>query len=110
MSMNSRVVNLTSQLRPTRDDEKGEELAVAGTVVAKVTALTSKVSHCYVSVKTKPVLVTFDGTDPATAGAGIYFPVTSAPMVWSRRTVECARFIEAVNGEAGVVRFEPFSE
>jgi len=108
--MNARVVNLECQLGPTRNGELGEELAVGGTVVAKVTALTRKVSHCFVSVKTKPVLVTFDGTDPATAGAGIYFPVTSAPMVWSRRTVECAKFIEAVNAEAGVVRFEPFSE
>lgn len=108
--MNARVANLGSQLGPTRNGQMGEELAVAGTVVAKVTALGRRVSHCLVSVKTKPVLVTFDGTDPAIAGAGTYFPVTSAPMYWSRRTVECARFIEAVNGEAGVVRFEPFSE
>ncbi|MFA7333528.1 MAG: hypothetical protein WC130_04450 [Kiritimatiellia bacterium] len=108
--MNARVVNLESQLGPTRKGQLGEELAVAGIVVAKATALGSRVSHCYVSVKTKAVLATFDGTDPASAGAGIYLPVTSAPMVWSRRTVECARFIEAVNGQAGVVRFEPLSE
>ena len=107
--MNARIVNLESQLRPTRDGVLAEELAVAGTVVTAA-ALDDKVSHCFLSVKTKAVLATLDGTDPASAGAGIYLPVTSAPMVWSRRMVECARFIEAVNGQAGVVRVEPLSE
>ena len=107
--MNAKVVNLECQLQPTRDGVKAEELAVAGTVVSPA-ALNSKVSHCYVSVKTKAVIATLDGTDPASSGAGIYLPVTSAPMVWSRRTVECAKFIEADNGQAGVVRIEPLSE
>jgi hypothetical protein len=107
--MNARVVNLECQLKPTRNDVLAEELTVDGTVrTAK--ALDDKVSHCFVSVKTKAVLATFDGTDPASSGAGIYLPVTSAPMVWSRRTVECARFIEAVNGNTGVVRIEPMSD
>lgn len=107
--MNAKIVNLGSELKPTRNGAVAEELAVDGDVVTPA-ALNAKVSHCYVSVKTKAVLATFDGTDPASAGAGIYLPVTSAPMVWSRRTVECAKFIEAVGGENGVVRIEPFSE
>jgi hypothetical protein len=107
--MNARVVNLKLQLRPTGDGALGEEIAVAGTVV-EASALHAKAGYCYVSVKTKAVLATFDGTDPVSAGAGVYLPVTSAPMVWHRRTVECAKFIEAVGGQAGVVRVEPFSE
>jgi len=107
--MNARVVNLEGQLRPTGDGALGEEIAVGGTVV-EASALHAKASHFYVSVKTKAVLATFDGTDPVSAGAGVYLPVTSAPMVWHRRTVECAKFIEAAGGEAGVVRIEPFSE
>jgi len=107
--MNMRIVNLWNQLRPTRNGAVAEELAVDGEVVTPA-ALDAKTSHCFVSVKTNAVLATFDGTDPASAGAGIYLPVTSAPMVWSRRTVECAKFIEAVNGSAGLVRIEPFSE
>lgn len=107
--MNARVVNLECQLKPTRNGVLAEELAVGGTVVT-AQALDAKVSHCYISVKTKAVMATLDGTDPASSGAGIYLPVTSAPMVWSRTMVECARFIEADNGQAGVVRIEPFSE
>lgn len=107
--MNARVVNLECQVGPTRNGVVGEELAVAGTVVSPA-ALNAKVSQCFVSVKTNAVLATFDGTDPASAGAGVYLPVTSAPMAWSRRTVECAKFIEAVGGQAGVVRVEPMSE
>jgi hypothetical protein len=105
--MNTRVVNLACQLRPA--GVVAEELAVAGTVVSPA-ALDGKVSHCLVSVKTKAVHATFDGTDPASAGAGIYLPVTSAPMVWSRWMVGAAKFIEAASGQAGVVRIEPMSE
>jgi len=107
--MNTRVSNLDNSLRPTRNSVVGEELPVDGIVVTAA-ALNSKVSHCYVSVKTQAVLVTFDGTAPVSSGAGIYLPVTSAPMIWDRETVGSARFIEAVNGSNGVVRFEPLSE
>jgi hypothetical protein len=107
--MNARVVNLESQIGPAGSGIVAEELAVDNVVVSPA-ALNARVTHCLVSVKTKAVLATFDGTDPASAGAGIYLPVTSAPMVWSRRTVECAKFVEAVGGANGVVRFEPFSD
>ena len=107
--MNARVVNLECALGPTRDGVVAEELTVDGTVRTPA-ALDANVKYCWVSVKTKAVHVTLDGKDPASAGAGVYLPVTSAPMVWSRRMVECARFIEAVNANAGTVRFEPLSE
>jgi len=107
--MNTRVSNLDSSLRPTRNSVLGQELAVGGAAVAAA-ALDAKVSHCYVSVKTFAVLATFDGTAPVSSGAGVYLPVTSAPMKWHRETVGYARFIEAVGGSAGVVRIEPFSE
>jgi len=107
--MNTRVANLECALGPTRGGIVAQELTVDGTVRTPA-ALNANVHYCWVSVKTKAVLVTLDGTDPASAGAGVYLPVTSAPMVWSRRMVECARFIEAVNANSGVVRFEPLSE
>jgi len=105
--MNVFCVNLAEQLGPA-PDAVGEELTVDETVVTAA-ALGAGVTHCLVSVKTKEVLATFDGTDPVSSGAGIYLPVTSAPMVWSRRLVGAARFVEAVAGENGVVRFEPMS-
>lgn len=105
--MNVFVVNLENQLGPTPDGA-GEELAVDEAVVSPA-VLPAAASHCLVSVKTKAVLATFDGTNPASAGAGVYFPVTSAPMIWSRRMVENVKMIEAVSGQNGVVRFEPLS-
>ena len=107
--MNARVVNLECALGPVRNGIKAEELAVTGTVVSP-TALHSAVKYCWVSVKTKAVLVTFDDTDPATATqAGVLLAV-GYEKEWSRRTVECAKFVEAASGQAGVVRFEPMSE
>lgn len=77
---------LAEQLGPA-PDAVGEELTVDETVVTAAALGRAGVTHCLVSVKTKAVLATFDGTDPVSSGAGIYLPVTSAPMVWSRRLV-----------------------
>jgi len=107
--MYAHVTNLESELGPVKNGDLGVELAVGGTVAP--TAYTGTyATHFWVAVKTKAVLVTFDGTDPATATqVGVQLAV-GYEKVWSKRMVECARFIEQAGGQAGVVRLEPLAE
>ena len=64
-----------------------------------------------VSVKTKAVLATVDGTTPATAtNTGLHLAPSLQPFVWSRDLVAALKMVEQTGGQAGRVRFEPLVE
>jgi len=109
--MNVNVVNNVNQLRPAGNDLVGEEIAVGGTVkTISATVLGTYCTHVLVSVKSNDVLATFDGTAPASSGAGIYLAKNLAPMIWRKELAVAAKFIEATGSAAGVVRVEPLAE
>ncbi len=105
----ARITNLAEQLRPVRNSVVAEELAVGGTAVSPAT-LNNLVKYCWVSVKTAAVLATFDDTDPATATAVGCVLASGYNGIWSRRMVECAKFIEATGSTPAVVRIEPLTD
>lgn len=105
--MNTRVVNLECQLKPTSGGIEAEELTVAGTVVA-AGALSARTSHCWVSVKSGSVYATFDGTDPETGGAVGVLLAAGYNGIWSARLVAAARFIQGSG--AAKVRIEQMAE
>ena len=84
----------------------GSELNVAGTAVS-LPALPDATRGALVSVKTNAVRATFDGTDPASAGAGHIF--AAGVYYWSREMCSSARLIESAGSAASVVRIEPGS-
>ncbi len=104
--MNSKVVNLDSQLGPTGNSEVAQELAVATDVVSP-TELGALSSHAWVSVKANSVYVTFDGTSPDTGTTVGCLLAAGYNAIWSRRTVKSAKFIQGTG--AAKVRFEPFT-
>jgi hypothetical protein len=106
--MNSYVGNLELELKPYGNSQVGEELSVQDAVVSIATSYAEKVSHFLVSVKTNAVLVTFDATSPAEAGAGVYLP-TNHLATWSRAKMLAAKFIRAANAANATVRVEPMS-
>lgn len=106
--MNSYVANLDNELTPSGD--AGEEIAVGNSVTNIAAAtLPERVSHVWLSVKTNAILVTFDGTDPASAGAGIHLPADGRPYFLSKGAAAALKMIEAAGGSAGVVRVEPMA-
>jgi len=107
----SRVTNISEQLRPAANSLVGEEITVAGTVVSIAAAtLADPCRNVEISVKTNDVLVTIDGTNPVASGAGMLLPKGLAPIVRSLAWAKAAKFINAVNAAAGVVRIEPLSD
>lgn len=85
-----------------------EELAVGGSVVSvDARTLPDTVRGCLIGVKANSVRVTFDGTDPVSAGAGMIFAVGN--YYWSAEMTRKAKFIESVGSSAAVVRIEPGS-
>ncbi|MHC4616818.1 MAG: hypothetical protein ACYTEQ_03595 [Planctomycetota bacterium] len=108
MGRNVRRVNAIEQLRPTGNDEVGEELTVDNAVVAMQTSYSDLVSHIELNVKGNAVRYTLDGTDPASGGAGGILAV--GVYTWIKRKAEAAKFIESVTDSDGVIRFEPMSE
>ncbi|MDD8011867.1 MAG: hypothetical protein PHX05_00115 [Acidobacteriota bacterium] len=104
--MNAFVINLENQLAPTANSVTAEELSVGASVVTPE-AQNALTSHVWVSVKTKSVYVTFDGTDPVDASAGILL-AAGYNGIWSKRLINAARFIQGDG--AAVVRIEPLSD
>lgn len=96
------VVNLGSELKPAG---VGEELTVNGSVVSPV-ALPAKASHAEICVKGNPVRVTWDGTTPASAGAGAIM-ATGAREIWVKERVLAAKFVESTGSAAATVRIDP---
>ena len=90
--MNVYVTNLETNLRPVLNSQVAEELTADGTVRTPA-ALSDLATHAELSVKTASVLVTLDGTAPATAGAGALLPAGN--YVWSKAKLKQAKFIEA---------------
>ena len=84
----------------------GTELNVAGSAVA-LPALPSGARGALVGIKTNAVRVTFDGTNPVSAGAGFIF--AAGVYYWSREMCERAKLIESAGSSAAVVRVEPGS-
>lgn len=82
----------------------GQEVAVDGTVRTFTIPADINFNGGLVGVKTNSILVTFDGTDPASAGAGFLYAVGT--YYWSREMCEKARMIEAAGSSAGVARLE----
>ena len=110
--MNARMVNITESLRPagTLADGGGVEKDVGGTVVAGP-VFDSRVRAVLVSVKTKAILATVDGSTPATAtNTGLHLAASAQPFVWSRDLVAALKMVEAASSNAGRVRFEPLVE
>jgi hypothetical protein len=101
--MNVNQANATHALGPSGG--LGEELTVGGTVVSPA-ALSAPARYALVSVKANSIKVTFDGTDPATAGAGAIY--AAGLYWWSAAMVKVAKCIEAGSSAAAVVRVEPF--
>jgi len=97
--MNVIVSNLKINLEPA--GFLAEELEVGDTVV---TARKCESLYALVSVKKNPIKVTFDGTSPVTAGAGIVFD--KGVYTWHRNWVNKAKFIEATGGSSATVRIE----
>ena len=79
----------------------GEELAVQ-TGVVTAAALAANATHALVSVKLNSVHVTFDGTNPADAGAGLRMSAGLEPMLWSRELLGQAKFIRGAGANAVV--------
>jgi hypothetical protein len=100
--MNVWMANDLAGLNGIKDG--GRELTVSNAVVT-LGALPAKAKAVLVSVKTKAVHVTFDGTDPASSGAGVYY-AAGERTVWGVHLAKAARFIEAASGQAAVVRAE----
>jgi hypothetical protein len=105
MSNNVYVVNETSALKPTGG--AGQELNVGASVV-QFAPFSNVCGVVMVSVKSTAILATFDGTNPASAGAGVYMPAAAQPYVLSRLTAQKMRMIEAAGGSAAVARAEEF--
>jgi hypothetical protein len=100
--MNAFVVNNVNEIRPAGG--VAEELDVDGTVVSPA-ALAVGAKYALVGVKNKGVLATFDGTDPVSSAAGVYYPAGN--YVWRRELVGAAKLVEALADNEAVVRFEP---
>jgi len=82
----------------------GTEVTVAGSVVS-LPALPDGSRGALIGIKTNAIRVTFDGTNPASAGAGFIF--AAGIQYWSREMCERAKMIESAGSAAAVVRVEP---
>tara|TARA_R110000824_G_scaffold107488_1_gene253791 strand:- start:92 stop:424 length:333 start_codon:yes stop_codon:yes gene_type:complete len=97
--------NALVELVPVGNSAVGEELVVDNLVV-QAAALMGVATHAVVSIKDAAVLVTFDGSAPASSGAGVLYAVGERE-VWHQNRLAAAKFIEAVGGSDAVVRVEP---
>lgn len=102
--MNVYVVNQSSEFKPLGTGQ-GQELNVQDSVV-QAAALPDRASHARVSVKTNNVLMTYDGTNPATNGAGILLTAGTV-RDFNRYELSRAKFIRAESAKNAVLRIEP---